>query len=53
MTKICTSKGVPRMTLTYSVAGQRSSRKGLTRISATGTPSASPPTIDASAKTSV
>ncbi len=53
MTKICTSSGVPRIRLTYSVAGQRTSRNGAMRISATGTPIASPPTIEASANSSV
>jgi hypothetical protein len=41
------------MTLTYSVAGQRSGAQGATRSRATGTPIASPPAIEASANSSV
>jgi hypothetical protein len=51
MTNICTSSGVPRITLTYSVAGQRSTATGDMRITATGKPIASPPSIEASAQT--
>jgi hypothetical protein len=53
MTNICTSSGVPRIRLTYTPAGQRSSRYGRMRITATGKPISSPPSMAASANSTV
>ena len=53
MMNTCTSSGVPRIALTYTAAARCSNGNRSTRTSAMTAASASPSSIDATAKSSV